>query len=823
LLPVCFKGSHSMMPSSPCILLLLLAILLPPTHVAALSLPSFSSRPAPRDAETKLPAPLAFIGAPRAVLVASAKNVAVPDDDGGPGWLAGVLSSAGPMMTIGGGVQGLGLFFLGQMAFNEQARRSLYFWTMAVPVYLQYKALEAVSGNWEPEKRQAAFEYLHNMHAPGLVNVFLTLRGFYLKVGQSGASREDFVPKQYTERLRTLENAVPAEKGELFARTQVERELGRPISEVFENFEDEPLGSASIGQCHSARLLDGREVVIKVMRPDAERLFRGDLDTLEAFCKLAQPQIVPVFDEFRATFPFEFNYTREAHNLARAAKDLNKRRWNTLRVPKPIMPLCTRTMLVMERLPGVKLVDALRAMGGKEATRRNTTLEVLRSEQEDKREALRMMPTPLAALSIASSGAVVSLARAATRLGNAFLQCFGAGVSDEELPLPFDPLKMLETVVSVHGEQLFEHGWINCDPHPGNVLVAPDGTVGLIDFGQVKYLSIPNRVLYAKFILALAARDDTAIVDAYRKMGVVTRDDNHDVLLAWATILNDRDDPSVLQGHSFQGLMEALNKVDPIKNAPDAFVLIQRATVLLRGCGHALGHYISVAETWAPYARRFLRKHATGSMLGRPWALKEKAIPAQRALVLCGPSGVGKGTIIDRLKKGKDGHMVGFSVSHTTRLPRPGEVNGVHYHFVTHEKMCRGIKEGSFMEHAEVHGNFYGTTFDAVRAVTSAGKVCVLDVDVQGAKACRDKNLDATFVFVMPPSFDELERRLRGRGTESEAAVARRLANAKGELAAARAGRSWRDKRRLFDHVIINEDVQGATDELQALVFPEAS
>ncbi|KAJ1476292.1 ABC1 family-domain-containing protein, partial [Baffinella frigidus] len=171
---------------------------------------------------------------------------------------------------------------------------------------------------------------------------------------------------------------VPAEKGELFARTQVERELGRPISEVFENFEDEPLGSASIGQCHSARLLDGREVVIKdeplgsasigqchsarlldgrevvikVMRPDAERLFRGDLDTLEAFCKLAQPQIVPVFDEFRATFPFEFNYTREAHNLARvivfdefratfpfefnytreahnlarAAKDLNKRR-----------------------------------------------------------------------------------------------------------------------------------------------------------------------------------------------------------------------------------------------------------------------------------------------------------------------------------------------------------------------------------------------------------------------------------------------------------------------------------------------------------------
>ena len=153
---VCFSVSNSMRPSFPWILLLFSPLLLPPTHVAALSLPSFShSRPPPTDAEARLPSQPALVGAPRAVLVASAKNVAVPDDDGGPRWLDTVFREAGPMLTSGGGVQGLGAFAalaaLGQMAFNEQARRSLYFWTMAVPVYLQYKALDAVGFPTNPE------------------------------------------------------------------------------------------------------------------------------------------------------------------------------------------------------------------------------------------------------------------------------------------------------------------------------------------------------------------------------------------------------------------------------------------------------------------------------------------------------------------------------------------------------------------------------------------------------------------------------------------------------------------------------------------------
>lgn len=151
------------------------------------------------------------------------------------------------------------------------------------------------------------------------------------------------------------------------------------------------------------------------------------------------------------------------------------------------------------------------------------------------------------------------------------------------------------------------------------------------------------------------------------------------------------------------------------------------------------------------------------------------------ALVICGPSGVGKGTLIDMLKQ-EYPLAFGFSVSHTTRQPRPGEKNGVHYHFVSVEKMEADIKAGKFLEHANVHGNFYGTSIAAVESVRKTGKICILDIDVQGCRQCRKAKLPGTYVFVSPPSFEELEKRLRGRGTETEDKIAKRLANAKGEM-----------------------------------------
>lgn len=177
------------------------------------------------------------------------------------------------------------------------------------------------------------------------------------------------------------------------------------------------------------------------------------------------------------------------------------------------------------------------------------------------------------------------------------------------------------------------------------------------------------------------------------------------------------------------------------------------------------------------------------------------------AIVIAGPSGVGKGTLIARLRT-EYPKRVGFSVSHTTRAPRPGEVDGVDYHFVTRDAMEAAIAAGHFLEAADVHGRFYGTSAKAVEDVARAGKICVIEIDVQGCRLVRERGVEAKFVFVAPPSLEELEKRLRGRATEREEDIVKRVANAEGEMDAMK-------EKGLFDRVIVNNDLDVAYGELK--------
>jgi len=173
--------------------------------------------------------------------------------------------------------------------------------------------------------------------------------------------------------------------------------------------------------------------------------------------------------------------------------------------------------------------------------------------------------------------------------------------------------------------------------------------------------------------------------------------------------------------------------------------------------------------------------------------------------VICGPSGAGKSTLIKRLMADFPGRF-GFSVSHTTRGPRAGEKNGVDYHFVPKEEMQRRIALGEFVEHAEVHGNFYGTSVAGVEAVTKQGQICLLDIDVQGADTVRKSSLhpSASYMFLSPPSLAILEMRLRGRGTETEEKIMKRLAGAAREMAVLeRSPDAWHCK-------IVNDSVDRA-------------
>jgi len=182
---------------------------------------------------------------------------------------------------------------------------------------------------------------------------------------------------------------------------------------------------------------------------------------------------------------------------------------------------------------------------------------------------------------------------------------------------------------------------------------------------------------------------------------------------------------------------------------------------------------------------------------------------APKLLVLSAPSGTGKSSIIQRLLDLFQGALV-LSVSYTTRKPRPGETNGVDYHFIEKKEFVRLIHQGEFLEWAEVHGNFYGTSQTQVQNAFAQGRAVMLDIDPQGAMQLKHKAVpQAEYVFLSPPSHKVLEARLRGRGTETEEQIRLRLANAKQEMAL----------KGEYTHHLLNDDLNQAILDFACLIL----
>ncbi len=185
---------------------------------------------------------------------------------------------------------------------------------------------------------------------------------------------------------------------------------------------------------------------------------------------------------------------------------------------------------------------------------------------------------------------------------------------------------------------------------------------------------------------------------------------------------------------------------------------------------------------------------------------------AGQLFILSAPSGAGKTTILKKVMAQVTG--LSFSVSHTTRSPRSGELNGVDYHFVSEAEFQEMRAQDLFLEWAEVHGNFYGTSGPAVMQQLDQGQDVILDIDVQGAEIIRkSKTVAAVSVFVAPPSLVELEKRLRGRGTDSSETIELRLQNAAREMNAASG----------YDYLVINDELEQAVATLQAVIIAERS
>ncbi|EEG10509.1 guanylate kinase [Pseudogulbenkiania ferrooxidans] len=183
--------------------------------------------------------------------------------------------------------------------------------------------------------------------------------------------------------------------------------------------------------------------------------------------------------------------------------------------------------------------------------------------------------------------------------------------------------------------------------------------------------------------------------------------------------------------------------------------------------------------------------------------------PSGNIYIVIAPSGAGKTTLVSALLAVDP--AVQLSVSYTTRAPREGEVEGTHYHFVGREQFLAMIEAGDFLEYAEVYGNYYGTSAAWLREKLAEGRDILLEIDWQGAEQVRRLFDGVITIFIAPPSINELERRLRGRATDSEEVIQRRLAEARSEV----------DRAALYDYIVVNDDIERAKQDLISIIRAE--
>ena len=178
-------------------------------------------------------------------------------------------------------------------------------------------------------------------------------------------------------------------------------------------------------------------------------------------------------------------------------------------------------------------------------------------------------------------------------------------------------------------------------------------------------------------------------------------------------------------------------------------------------------------------------------------------------IVVSGASGTGKGTVCKKILS--DLPEVAYSISATTRAPRPGEVDGKEYYFLSVEEFKSWIADGKFLEHAEVYGNFYGTPLNKIEERLNRGEDILLEIDVQGALNVKRKCPEGVYIFLLPPSLEELKRRIEGRGTETPESLSRRMKNALAEI----------NVGLEYDYVVVNDSIENAAEKIKAILTAE--
>ena len=366
----------------------------------------------------------------------------------------------------------------------------------------------------------------------------------FIKLAQALSNRADLLPQALIDEFEKLQSNVPPFATEE-ARAIVEAELGRPLAEVFREFDDAPIGSASIGQVHRARLHSGEEVVVKIQRPGVRDKVEGDLRLLHELVRLtgnflrnqglANPQ--DVVDAFERSMTKELDYTSEG----RAMEQLRKlyESYTTFYIPKPYRELSTAKVLVIEFVNGCKITD-----------------------------------------------------------------------KEQLLAWSLSPEAIAETGMDVYLTQIFEFGFFHADPHPGNVLVRPDGTLVLIDFGMVGKLTKQQKYAFAGVFIGMARQDARSMAVNFRRLALSSDipdmrafEADLSVLIEDFAVLDVQDMRMSDLADSLQGIIYKYKL-----QVPGAVFLILRALVILEGIGKVLHPRFNTFEFVRPYGAKILRE-----------------------------------------------------------------------------------------------------------------------------------------------------------------------------------------------------------------------
>jgi len=524
--------------------------------------------------------------------------------------------------------------------------RAVRFWCHAGPVVAHYWWERTCSR--DEVDLEARYERLHVQHAPDVLRTIEDLRGMFIKVGQVLSVRPEAVPDVIRAELRKVQDNAPPTQWEPI-REVLERDLGAPVSELFEHIDTQPLGAASIGQAHLIQWR-GQPAVVKVKYPDADEMLRADFWCLETLLwLLSRTEALSLVSLLRKQFEIELDYAQEAEHLreahaALAASEFNDR----IVVPQPIPELTQGNVVGMTYLPGPKLESVLRARLealGVNLQGRSFDAIFRAAQQNAGSEGHEAVQIQGVGESVGHGVAVAAQADTQVasppswfvRLGSGLARLLGldlvmalvrlsidaklwmwslfARSGDSEAGIGaanLDLAATLNLLLDVHGFQLFFCPFFNGDPHPGNILLLPDGRVGLIDFGQCKRLTDEQRADFAQLFLALAnapslvgtskAADDR-IAAAFEATGCRSvKSDAHFLALL----------PRLMFG-SFQqewfepGYLKQVLTRDRIETMPSHVVMAYRASMLLRGLCLTMQHNVSVADAWSVWAQRWLQ------------------------------------------------------------------------------------------------------------------------------------------------------------------------------------------------------------------------